>query len=173
MLIINLLSVQFSLQSENLNTAKTSEQTAANGKNNSLGFIVKRTNLKLPTLTQRQYLKLWANIGFTETEMNEEILKATAEINKLSNIKALTETGEVPSYLARHISFIKKEYDNLKKEIQMLLGYKDSSVEKGESLKCEQTLPGINKAFLQAFTADIKTNIAFIERSLTLAELLN
>ena len=94
-------------------------------KEGTLGFLIKRKTIKLPSVTKRQEIKLLANLGFNESDATEELKKATDEIEKIKTIKALTEAGDVPTYLKRHVNFIVKEFNNLKKEITLLLGYKD------------------------------------------------
>jgi hypothetical protein len=140
---------------------------------NSLGFLVKRKRVKLPSVTKRQLIKLSANLGFNESEANDELQKATVEVEKLKTIQALKETGDVPTYLARHINSILKEFTTFKKEVTLLLGYKDEEKLPSKDLACSQSLPGINAAFLQALTADLKTNIGFVQTTLTVSQLLS
>jgi hypothetical protein len=42
---------------------------------NSLGFLVKRKTVKLPSVTKRQLIKLSVNLGFNESEANDELLR--------------------------------------------------------------------------------------------------
>jgi hypothetical protein len=43
---------------------------------NTLGFLVKRKKIKLPSVTKRQLVKLSANIGFNESEATDELPRA-------------------------------------------------------------------------------------------------
>ena len=140
---------------------------------NTLGFLVKRKKIKLPSVTKRQLVKLNANIGFNESEATDELKKATAEIEKIKTLKALTEIGEVPTFLTRHVTYITKEFTTLKKEINLLLGYKDTERLSSKNLKCSQTLPGLNLAYLQALTSDLKTNVGFLQTTFTVSQLLD
>jgi hypothetical protein len=140
---------------------------------NTLGFLVKRKKIKLPSVTKRQLIKLNANIGFNESEATDELQKATVEIEKIKTLKALTETGEVPTFLTRHVTYITKEFTTLKKEINLLLGYKDAERLPSKNLKCSQTLPGLNLAYLQALTSDLKTNVGFLQTTFTVSQLLD
>ncbi len=54
---------------------------------NTLGFLVKRKKIKLPSVTKRQLVKLNANIGFNESEATDELQKATVEIEKNKDFK--------------------------------------------------------------------------------------
>jgi hypothetical protein len=140
---------------------------------NTLGFLVKRKKIKFPSVTKRQLVKLSANIGFNESEATDELQKATVEIEKIKTLKALTETGEVPTFLTRHVTYITKEFTTLKKEINLLLGYKDPDRLPSKYLKCSQTLPGLNLVYLQALTSDLKTNVGFLQTTFTVAQLLD
>ncbi len=140
---------------------------------NTLGFLVKRKKIKLPSVTKRQLVKLSANIGFNESEATDELQKAMVEIEKIKTLKALTETGEVPTFLTRHVTYITKEFTTLKKEINLLLGYKDTERLPSKNLKCSQTLPGLNLAYLQSLTSDLKTNVGFLQTTFTVSQLLD
>ncbi len=142
-------------------------------KEGTLGFLIKRKTIKLPSVTKRQEIKLLANLGFNESDATEELKKATDEVEKIKTIKALTEAGDVPIYLKRHVNFIVKEFNNLKKEITLLLGYKDVNRQQSKEMICSQTLPGINTDFLQALTADLKTNVNFLQTTLSVEQLLS
>ena len=142
-------------------------------KEGTLGFLIKRKTIKLPSVTKRQEIKLLANLGFNESDATEELKRATDEVEKIKTIKALTEAGDVPTYLKRHVNFIVKEFNNLKKEITLLLGYKDVNRQQSKEMICSQTLPGINTDFLQALTADLKTNVNFLQTTLSVEQLLS
>jgi hypothetical protein len=135
--------------------------------------LVKRKKIKLPSVTKRQLVKLSANIGFNESEATDELQKAMVEIEKIKTLKALTETGEVPTFLTRHVTYITKEFTTLKKEINLLLGYKDTERLPSKNLKCSQTLPGLNLAYLQSLTSDLKTNVGFLQTTFTVSQLLD
>ena len=170
------LALQPSFQTEPVSESATAVVPTATTKkpnDNSLGFLVKRKRVKLPSVTKRQLIKLSANLGFNESEATEELQKATVEVEKLKTIQALKETGDVPTYLARHINSIVKEFTTFKKEVALLLGYKDEEKQPSKDLACSQTLPGINAAFLQALTADLKTNIGFVQTTKTVSQLLS
>jgi len=94
------LALQPSFQTEPVSESTTAVVPTATTKkpnDNSLGFLVKRKSVKLPSVTKRQLIKLSANLGFNESEATEELQKATVEVEKLKTIQALKETGDVPT----------------------------------------------------------------------------
>jgi hypothetical protein len=61
-----------------IESASTTAVAFASSKpiSNTLGFLVKRKKIKLPSVTKRQLVKLSANIGFNESEATDELPRA-------------------------------------------------------------------------------------------------
>ena len=149
------------------------EGRSSNSQNDTkLGFLVKYKTLKTAGQTKLQKVRLLAKIGFSLDDATAELMPANTELAKLKTMKLISEENDEGRYIKRHVNFIIKEHERIITELAMLYSYSKEGIEKGDTYVCEQTVPGISKDFIKAFSSDITTTIKFMDMTRSKAQMI-
>jgi hypothetical protein len=158
---------------DKINVNASALETERNNSDVKLGFLTKLRTIKLASLTKLQKVRLVAKIGVTLAEATEELVSANTEIANLKKMAILAETYNESQYITRHVNFITREHGKIAAELAMLMSYSNPNEITGKTYACEQTIPGLTRDLIKAFSTDIVTTVKFIDLTRTKNELIN